>query len=119
MLPRTERRFWSAVVTGMTPEPRIARPFANGTEGTAWEQAWCARCIHDHDPNHGPDGVIDTGCIFLTLALAGEPTPLIWQPMERDWWRTLPAGIACRAFEPCACDCPEAAKCREPREDAR
>lgn len=82
---------------------RLDRPFANGTEGFAWTGAWCDNCLHEHDENHGPDGVVGPGCLHLTHSIAGT-TPLIWQPFEQDWWRKLPAGIECRGFERCACE---------------
>lgn len=83
---------------------RIEHPFSNGTEGTAWEAAWCQNCVHEHDENHGPDGVVGPGCMYLTNALTHR-IPLIWQPFGNPgWWRYLPALIQCRAFEPCVCD---------------
>lgn len=83
---------------------RIEHPFSNGTEGMDWQQAWCGECIHDHGFHNGGD---QDGCPLFVAALIGN-TPLVWQPYEKDWWRMLPAGIVCRAFEQCTpCGEPE------------
>ena len=96
---------------------RVKR-FANGTEGGEWMSAWCYRCVHDHDwhtdaPNPEP------ACALMLRSLTEDESPLVWQPMEASYWRTLPAGIQCRAFEPCACDDDGAALMRLPRTSAR
>jgi hypothetical protein len=83
---------------------RIDHPFSNGSESMDWQLAWCDGCIHDHTM-HGPDG--EGGCPLFLRAFMGD-TPLVWQPYEQDWWRTIPAGIDCRAFEQCVeCGPPE------------
>lgn len=79
---------------------RIEHPFSNGTEGSAWTAAWCANCLHDHATHDDED--YEHGCPLLAHSYGGH-TPLVWQPMERDFWHTLPAGITCRAFERCDC----------------
>lgn len=45
--------------------------FSNGTEGDAWMENWCYRCVHEADPD-------ETGaCPLLTVAMLGQ-TPAEW-----------------------------------------
>lgn len=88
----------------MSPE-RIDHPFSCGSEGADWQSVWCAQCIHDHTFSHTDE--MEDGCVHLAHAYAGD-TPLVWQPYEAEWWRTIPTGIECRAFEQCVeCGPPE------------
>lgn len=50
------------------------RPFSNGTEGCAWEENWCARCVHDAEFRRTWDG---PGCPLMQVALMGR-TPVEW-----------------------------------------
>ena len=61
-------------------------PFSNGTEGEAWMQRWCYRCVHDRDED----------CPLLTVAMI-DRTPAAWTPTD-------PHGLAdrytCAEFTP-------------------
>lgn len=60
---------------GFTEEWRRAAqatPFSNGTEGEAWEAAWCDTCKHNE-----PE---PPGCQLLDVALLGR-TPYPWERM--------------------------------------
>lgn len=50
------------------------RPFSNGTEGYAWEDNWCARCVHDGEFRRTWEG---SGCPLMMVALMGR-TPVEW-----------------------------------------
>lgn len=66
---------------------REVRAFANGTEGHAWTDRWCDRCIHDQSarndqvkPDPANNGLL--GCALLAVALMGR-TPAEW--LEQPW----------------------------------
>lgn len=64
---------------------REGSPFSNGTEGYAWMENWCGRCIHDA-PTRRDDWA--NGCPLILLALTGR-TPA-------EWMETNPRGLADR-----------------------
>lgn len=66
---------------GRDPEPRNEPPFANSTEGFAWEANWCARCLRDAPWRNNLKGA--TGCPLLLTALTGR-TPAEWLDGPRD-----------------------------------
>lgn len=49
-------------------------PFSNGTEGEAWMENWCGRCVHDAPARHGDEG---NGCPLILTAICGK-TPIEW-----------------------------------------
>ncbi|TDB86468.1 hypothetical protein E1264_17880 [Actinomadura sp. KC216] len=53
---------------------RDERPFSNGTEGYAWLDNWCGRCINDKPARDGRD---DEGCPLILVSLMGR-TPIEW-----------------------------------------
>lgn len=53
--------------------------FSNGTEGHAWMDQWCFRCVHDKGTRDGSDPV---GCPLVMVALMGR-TPSEW--LEQPW----------------------------------
>ena len=55
------------------------RPFSNGTEGYAWTDSWCDRCVNDRGARDGTD---ERGCPLLMVALMGK-TPAEW--IEQPW----------------------------------
>ena len=59
-------------------------PFANSTEGMAWTENWCARCVHD---GYGL-GKDEPQCPLLTLSFTGR-TPAEWieERGEDGAWR--------------------------------
>ena len=63
---RTYEEAWAAA--------REGSPFSNGTEGFAWEENWCARCVHDAEFRRTGDG---SGCVLMQVALLGR-TPVEW-----------------------------------------
>jgi hypothetical protein len=76
--------------------------FANGTEGDAWMHVWCDHCARDHGV-HDESG---PGCSIVMHLMTAEseeadgwPEPLL---RTKDYWKSLPADIACAAFTPCA-----------------
>jgi hypothetical protein len=71
--------------------------FSNGTEGTAWMQAWCAHCAQDHEM-HQPDG--DGGCELILLAMDRQPIPE-WTDRSSTEGFTLPPAIYCSRFTLC------------------
>lgn len=75
-------------------------PFANGTEGLAWQACWCDLCAHDHEM-HTPDGC--AGCPLLLASLIGE-WPEGWLPEPDDGQFFLPSRLICTKFTPCL-DC--------------
>lgn len=78
-------------------------PFSNGTEAAAWESAWCAYCVHDHEMHD--DGGTGPGCDLLAMAmLAGTDDwrwPEAWLPEPDDGNFALPSRMICAQFEPC------------------
>jgi hypothetical protein len=73
------------------------QPFANGTEGEAWEACWCAYCAHDHQAHI--DNYED-GCSLLAISLLDE-WPEGWIPDPDDGRSFLPSRLICTAFQPC------------------
>lgn len=78
-------------------------PFSNGTEQQAWENVWCAYCVHDHDQH---DGTYGPGCeLYLAGAmLAGTDDyrwPEAWLPEPDDGTFGLPSRMLCGQFKPC------------------
>lgn len=70
-------------MTRKEPAYELARdgsPFSNGTEGYAWFDNWCCRCIHDKPFRKGDDG---NACGIWTLALTGK-TPAEWIRQDED-----------------------------------
>ena len=63
--------------------------FSNGTEGYAWMDAWCDRCVHDKGTRDGTD---DAGCPLVRVALM-ERTPSEW--LEQPWQQVTgrPEGV--------------------------
>lgn len=55
-------------------------PFANGTEGYGWMDAWCSTCWHDIGTRDGTDSA---GCPLVRVALMGR-TPVEWLDGPRD-----------------------------------
>jgi hypothetical protein len=86
--PLTESRFAAA----------CNRPFANGTEGEAWEAKWCRYCANDHTM-HGVDP-LGPGCGLWAAALIHE-WPEGWIPEPDDGKFYLPSRLVCLAFTPC------------------
>jgi hypothetical protein len=77
-------------------------PFSNGTEQQAWEDKWCAFCVHDH----GAHTSFDDGCQLLLEGayLAGTDEwrwPEAWLPEPDDGRFFLPSRMVCGQFEPC------------------
>lgn len=66
------------------------RPFANGTEGEVWMDAWCDYCANS-------DG---HGCDLLLHAFVPEdvPWPEAWLPEPDDGRFFLPSRMVCLAF---------------------
>lgn len=71
-------------------------PFSNGTEGDAWQYAWCRHCARDHEM-HDDTG---PGCGLLCTAFIGE-WPEGWIPEPDDGHFHLPSRMVCMAFTPC------------------
>lgn len=53
---------------------REGSPFSNGTEGYAWLENWCGRCINDKPAREGDEA---NGCPLVLVALLGR-TPVEW-----------------------------------------
>ena len=53
---------------------REERAFSNGTEGYAWLENWCGRCVHDKPAREGRD---EDGCPLILVSLLGR-TPIEW-----------------------------------------
>lgn len=64
-----------------TVEPRDGSPFSNSTEGYAWIENWCDRCIHDKPAR---EDRYEDACQILTLSLIGK-TPGEW--LRQDGFR--------------------------------
>lgn len=64
---RTEAEIMAAAVD--------QRPFSNGTEGYAWMDNWCFRCVHD-------DEEAEKYCPILTVGYLGK-TPAEWVEQDR------------------------------------
>jgi hypothetical protein len=83
------------------------RPFANGTERQAWEAAWCAYCVHDHDVTHRTEAS-GTGCSLLILVdldnFDDGGWPEAWIPEPDDGSFSLPSRLICGMFTPCTRD---------------
>lgn len=58
---------------------RDIRPFANGTEGYGWMDAWCGTCLHDQPSRKGNGD----GCPLVLVALM-QRTPMEWLDGPRD-----------------------------------
>lgn len=85
--------------------------FSNGTEGHAWESAWCGSCRHDH--GFHPGGTEEAGCPIFLEALSGE-TPVQWRVKEGPPFY-LPPDVDCTSYEPCL----EGRCSGDPQPDAR
>lgn len=59
-------------------EPREGSPFSNGTEGCAWFENWCGRCIHDTPAR---EDRYEDACAIFTISLCGQ-TPGEWLEQE-------------------------------------
>lgn len=66
------------------------RPFSNGTEGYAWMDNWCYRCMKN-------DEETELWCPLLTVALLGK-TPVEWIDQTADGHR-LGDTYRCIEFE--------------------
>jgi hypothetical protein len=66
------------------------RPFSNGTEGYAWMDNWCYRCVHNDEER-------EIWCPLLTVALLGK-TPAEWIDQTADGHR-LGDTYRCTEFE--------------------
>jgi hypothetical protein len=78
----------------------------NGTETLDWQELWCFRCEHEHKMTHGSEwGDGSDGCPLLLKMILGEDVPE-FVPHGEDWWRTLPATVACTQFAACT-QCPD------------
>ena len=79
-------------------------PFANGTEGDAWMEKWCAYCTHDHGiHDHDSCG---QGCNLIMGAFFGMPSeefpwPEAWLPEPTNGPASLPSKLVCQLFEAC------------------
>lgn len=69
---RTAEQIWK--------DAREGSPFSNGTEGYAWMDNWCGRCIHDKPARNGHE---ENGCPLLLPALSGK-TPVEWLDGPRN-----------------------------------
>lgn len=81
--------------------------FSNGTEGYAWMDRNCDRCVHDHI-NHRPDAD-NPGCPHILSLYVGTPDPVFIPEMatytdrhgvEREYRETW----TCIEFSRCPCD---------------
>lgn len=54
----------------ITADARDGSPFSNGTEGMAWMENWCERCVHDDEERN-------VFCPLVTVAMLGK-TPAEW-----------------------------------------
>ncbi len=79
------------------------RPFANGTEGSAWMSVWCGSCRHDHamhiENGGGPGCEIIAGNMFLSNE-PGYEWPTEWIP-EPPGGFSLPSRMVCTKYAPC------------------
>jgi hypothetical protein len=86
-------------------EACLRHPFANGTEGEAWIDRWCAFCVHDHGMSH--NDIIGEGCdLIVTSMLPGFPGrefpwPEAWLPQPDDGAFSLPSRMVCLQFKAC------------------
>lgn len=84
----------------MKPQAGGAVPFANATEGDAWETVWCAHCRHDHCFH--PDGDGDGGCeLMLAALLDPDRLPEGWLDVPEGYGFHMPSHMLCTRFEPC------------------
>ncbi len=60
----------------------LRRPFANGTEGEAWQDGWCLRsgafCRHDTVERESRVGDRSVSCPLLEVAMLEQLTPAEW-----------------------------------------
>lgn len=76
-------------------------PFSNGTEGRAWESAWCSHCRHDHDMTH-PGGTENDGCdLMLAAMVETDRLPEGWLDVPEGYGYHLPSHMVCLKFQPC------------------
>jgi hypothetical protein len=54
--------------------PIEKQPFSNGTEGYAWIENWCDRCLHDKPAR---EDRYEDACQILAISLLGQ-TPAEW-----------------------------------------
>ena len=73
---------------------REERPFSNGTEGYAWLDNWCGRCVHDKPAREGDDA---NGCPLVLVSLFGR-TPIEWLPQDREGLIRLGDSYHCMLF---------------------
>lgn len=84
--------------------------FSNATEGDAWTNVWCERCIHDHAAH---DGNYEDGCPLFVFSLVENYDDD--KPVTGALWRErtgapfhLPPDVECLMFTPCTkCDHPD------------
>jgi hypothetical protein len=80
-------------------------PFANGTEGEAWMDKWCAYCVHDHAEHDGCTDDSNGGCILILEAMCGSvPDTEAWVAEPDDGTFSLPSRMLCTLFQPCTKD---------------
>lgn len=60
-------------------DARPGSPFSNSTDGGAWTENWCDRCLHDKEFRDTGNG---SGCPLLLAALTGK-TPIEWMLNDR------------------------------------
>ncbi len=75
----------------------------NASEWMDWAECWCFRCEHDHTMSHrtAPE---EDGCPHVARSLIGADDP-VFVPVGEAPLCTIPAGVVCSAFMPCA-KCP-------------
>lgn len=71
----------------------------NGSEAADWMEVWCFRCEVDHDMTH-QGGCEEVGCSLLVKMVLGEDVPQ-FTPHGDQWFRTIPATVACAEFKRC------------------
>lgn len=76
----------------------------NGSEMADWQECWCWRCKHDHGFSHDGSMRAENGCPLVLKTIWGEDAPE-FSAHGADWFRTIPAGVVCSAFE--LCELPE------------
>ncbi|MCM6776251.1 hypothetical protein NDR87_18845 [Nocardia sp. CDC159] len=62
---------------------RDARPtpaFSNGSSWEYWEAAWCASCLRDAPYRNG---IANTGCPLIAVAICSQKTPVEWLEQEQ------------------------------------
>lgn len=74
------------------------RPFANGTEGDAWQEKWCEYCARDHSAHIGEH---EGGGCGLLMATLNDEWPEGWIPEPDDGKFSLPSRLVCTAFVAC------------------